>query len=53
MRNVILLSGPMGSGIRPKKYFEATKELMRKQTRTSPKKSNATSLVPVDKRKTA
>jgi hypothetical protein len=25
-----MLSGPMGNGIRPKKYFETTKELMRK-----------------------
>ncbi|MBK6364373.1 MAG: hypothetical protein IPL63_00645 [Saprospiraceae bacterium] len=31
MRTNISLSGPMGSGIRPKKYFGATKELMRQK----------------------
>jgi hypothetical protein len=30
MSSRIILSGPMGNGIRPKKYFETTKELMRK-----------------------
>lgn len=47
MRNVIHLSGPMGSGIRPKKYFGATKELMRRNvlkpsSTTSPKLAEQT-----------
>jgi hypothetical protein len=31
MSTNISLSGPMGSGIRPKKYFGTTKELMKQK----------------------
>ena len=31
MSTNISLSGPMGNGIRPKKYFGTTKELMRQK----------------------
>ncbi|MFZ1703535.1 MAG: hypothetical protein WAT79_04265 [Saprospiraceae bacterium] len=44
MSTNIYLSGPMGSGVRPKKYFGATKELIRmkvfKSTVTSKSEDN-------------
>lgn len=53
MKNVIFLSGPMGSGIRPKKYFEATRELMRKQALSGQRSEQRHSSVKTNVLKTA